>query len=63
MSASQLQTSFHFQLFFSAPKILNLGMRLDETKKVEVLALFMLALCVFDPKAVLSKSVVDVREL
>lgn len=63
MSASRLQTSFLFQLFFFCAKNLNLSMILNETKKVEVLALFMLALCVFDPNAVLSKSVVDVREL
>lgn len=49
--------------FYFCAKNLNLGMILDETKKVEVLALFMSALCVFDPAAVLSKSVVDVREL
>lgn len=48
MSSSRLQTSIPFQLFFFCSQNLHLGMRLDETKEMEVLALFMLALCVFD---------------
>ena len=38
-------------------------MRVDETKKVEVLALLMLALCISDRTTLLNKSVVDVQEL